>query len=323
MEFLKKFCELTRGYSILVTLASMIVVYSYAHYHDAFSFINFVILTIALCVVHMGANLYDDYRDIKKQLKQSKNLSEVHFNSFVPKARLILNGTFSLKQVKLIINLLFSIAIGIGICFTIVAGWPVLLFMLAGGILTLFYPYSYKYCLGEVIIGLIYGPLMIMGAYYTLTQDFNPDLLLLSVAIFSSTLVLLHAHNIMDWEFDEKDNKKTLARMCKNKNDAIQLLKELIVYSYAVVLAGVFLGRFNPYILYVFLTLPIASELIKSMKEYVAVVNVEFKPRWYWGFFENWQTIKENNLEFFMYRFYLARNFGFFFAILATIGVMR
>ena len=323
MEFIKNFCELTRAYSLLITLASCAIVFAYAHYSPEFTLGNFILMTIALCCIQMGANLYDDYKDIKRQLKQGKRLDEITFSSFVPKARLILNKTFSINQVKLIINLLFSIAIGIGICFALNCGWPIIVLMAIGGVLTLFYPISSKYYLAEVIIGLIFGPLIIMGGYYALTQEFNIDLMFLSIGIFSAVLVLLHAHNIMDWEFDEKDGKKTLALLCKTKPDAIQFLKDLIIFSYAIVLVGVFLDKFNPYILYSFLTLPIATELIKSMEEYIEIKNVEFKPRWYWGFFENWSEIKKNHLEFFMYRFYLARNFAFFFAVLASIGVVR
>ena len=58
------------------------------------------------------------------------------------------------------------------------------------------------------------------------------------------------------------------------------------------------------------------------MKDYININDVELKPRWYWGFFENWETIKENKIEFFMFRFYLARNYAFFFALFAAVGAM-
>ena len=37
---------------------------------------------------------------------------------------------------------------------------------------------------------------------------------------------------------------------------------------------------------------------------------------------KNWKSIKADGEDFFMYRFYLARNFILFFALFATIGAM-
>ena len=323
MQKIKNFLELTRGYALLMTFASCFIIYSFAQFSDKFNFVAFFTLVFALCLVHMGGNLFDDYVDLKNKLKEGYTLQNVSFDSFIPKAMLIRNGTYSLKQVRLILNILFSVAFGIGVSFAIVYGWQVLIFMFLGGLLTLFYPISARYGLNEVVIGLIYGPLMIMGGYFALTSSFNSSLFLLSWAIFFSTLVLLHADNIMDWEFDIKNNKKTIAILSGNKNNAIAFLSFFIAMAYLIVMFGVLAGKFNPNTLYVFLTLPIAVKLIKSMREYIEIKDVQFKPRWYWGFFENWKEIQDKKIDFYMFRFYLARNFAFFFAVFAMIGTIK
>ena len=63
--------------------------------------------------------------------------------------------------------------------------------------------------MSDTIVGLIFGPLMIMGGFYALTNNFDWNLFLLSWAIFFTTIILLHTHNIMDWEFDIKEGKIT------------------------------------------------------------------------------------------------------------------
>ena len=255
------------------------------------------------------------------QLKEGKTFENMIFAN-KDKARLIRNNTYSFEQVEIILKTMFTIASLIALYFADFSDWKVLIFAFLGGILTLFYPISSKYHLSEIIIGLIYGPLMIMGGYYALVQDFNTNLLVVSFAIFFSTLVLLHTHNIMDWDFDINNNKNTLAILTGNKYNAITALKWMIILAYSIIVIGVFFLYFNPKMLSVFLTLPIATKLLKSIREYVDIKDLEFKPRWYWGFFENWEVIKEQNLDFYMFRFYLARNFSFFFAIFATIGAM-
>ena len=316
------FMQLTRGYSLAMTLASCAVILSYAHYSENFSWINFIILTIALCAIHLGANLFDDYIDVKNKLNQGIELKNIKFCSFTPKASLITNGTYSFDNVKTILIILFSIGILTGIYFTLIAGWQILIFTILGGILSLFYPISSRYYLAETIIGLIFGPLMIMGGYFALCGEFNSNLLLLSMAIFFSTLVLLHTHNIMDWEFDINENKNTLAILCKTKEKAIEILKYMIIFAYLIIVIGVLNLNFNPDMLYVFLTLPIATKLLESIKDYINIKDIKFEPKWYYGFFENWNKIKSQKIDFFMFRFYLARNFALFFALFASIGVV-
>ncbi len=322
MNSIKNFLELTRAYSLLMSLASCLVVFAFANYSPRFTLLNYILLTVGVCCVHMGANLFDDFIDVKLKLKQGFELKDIRFESFLPKARLIINSTYSFSQVERILNILFSIALGIGVCFTVISGWKVLIFAALGGILSLFYPISSRYYCSEIIIGLIFGPLVIMGGFYALTGEFNSNLLILSVVIFFTTLVLLHTHNIMDWEFDIKENKNTLCILSGSKQNAIRILIGFMTISYSIILISVLLARLNPNTLYVFLTLPIGAKLIESINDYVNIKDIKFIPRWYYGFFENWKEIKDNKVDFYMFRLYLARNFSFFFALFITIGTM-
>ncbi len=316
------FVELTRAYSLGVTFASCFVILAFAQFSEQFSILNFILLVIALCSVHLGANLFDDYMDVRQKLNTGLSLDEIKFNSFVPKARLILNKTYSFNAINFILGVLFVLPVLIGLYFAYFSGWQVLLFALIGGILTLLYPFSSRFYCAEIIIGLIYGPLMIMGGYFALTGDFNSNLFLLSWSVFFSTLILLHTHSLMDWEFDLSDGKKTLCLLLKNKTNAMRALKAMIFASYFIVVFGVLSLNLNPHTLYVFLTLPIATKLQESMNDYININDVKFEPRWYYGFFENWKEIKQKNIAFFMYRFYLARNFSLFFALFAAIGTV-
>ena len=126
----------------------------------------------------------------------------------------------------------------------------------------------------------------------------------------------------MDWEYDEKEERKTLALLCKTKPNALKALHWMIILSYLIIIFGILNLNFNPHMTYVFLTLPMATKLQSSMEDYINIKDVKFIPKWYYGFFENWEKIKEKRLDFFMYRFYLARNFAFFFALFASIGAV-
>ncbi len=322
LNYLKNFIELTRGYALLMTFASCMVIWAFTYQNMYFTAFNFILLFFALCCVHMGGNLFDDYIDVKMKLKEGYTLENMAFDTFLPKARLIREGVFSFKQVEIILISLFSFATLVGLYFAFTSDLKILFFMIFGGILVLFYPISPRYKLSETIIGLMYGPLAIMGGCLALTKNLDSNLFILSCAIFFTTLVLLHTDNIMDWEFDVKNNKNTLAILSKSKDNAINILRLIIIFAYSIVTLGVLFQRLNPFSLYVFLTLPIAAKLLTSIKEYVDVKDVELETRWYWGFFENWEEIKKHNAQFYMFRFYLARNFAFWFAFFAMLGTI-
>ncbi len=321
MGNIKNFIELTRGYTLPMTFASLLIILSYANYSLYFTFFDFALLSLALCSVHLGTNLFDDYIDIKSQIKNGVQLQNIIFST-PRKARLILDGTFSLQYVEKTLIILFTFAVLAGVYFIYKQGFVIVIYMLLGGLSSIFYPKSSKYYLAEIIVGLVFGPLMITGGYYALTGQYGGDLLLLSWTIFLTTIVLLHTHNIMDWEFDVKENRRTLALLCKTKQRAIDAQLFIIILAYTIIVLGIINLNFNPHMTYVFLTLPIVVKLQNSIKDYINIKDVEFIPRWYYGPFENWDGIKRNKLDFFMYRFYLARNFAFFFAVFASIGAV-
>ena len=322
-QSLSNFMELTRAYALPVTFSSCLVIWAFAHYSVNFTYFNFALLVIALCCVHLGANLFDDYMDVKNKYKQCGCLENISFDRVVLKANLILNKTFSKKQVVAIFSFLFLVGLSIGIYFAKTVSTNILIIAAVGGLLALFYPNSAKYYLSEVIIGLIYGPLMINGGYYALTGRYSYGCFICSLAVFFTAIILLHTDNIMDWEHDVKENKKTLAIMYKDKNRAIALLRALIFWAYAVIVIAVAFQVLNPKSLYVFLTLPIAVKLPESMNDYIKIKDVKFIPRWYYGPFENWKKIQESRIDFFMYRMYLARNFVLLFSLFLAIGTIR
>ena len=187
----KNLMELTRFYSLNVTLASCFVIFSYAYYSEKFTFLNFILLTLALCFVQMGANLFDCYIDVRTKLKQGFNFENMQFST-ERKARLIRNGTFSLKQVELILAILFICAITIGIYFTIFSGLKIILFAIILSTICSPIPlilnkpnnilFSSSYALKPFALKLIWGGFIILDILPTATAT-SPALPIFSVKI--------------------------------------------------------------------------------------------------------------------------------------------
>lgn len=280
---------------------------------------NALLILIAIILVHLGGNLFDDYSDVLKELRSGKSLNEINFRN-KEKAKLILNKTYSMKTVGKILAVMFAVPILTGIYFTVLKGGVILGLMILSGILCLFYPKSAKYGLGEITVGLIFGPLLINGTYYALTGSFDPQTVYFSIASGLMTTILLMAHSIMDYEYDITTDKKTIPVMIKNKPAAINFIGFVILSAYLFIIYTVI--EYNTcklFLLPVILTLPLSIKLVNSLYDYINIKDVQFIPKWYMGIMENWEEIKRNNMAYFMYRFYLARNLASIFNIILAI----
>lgn len=321
------FMELTRGYTLPTSIAPWFVAAAAAsvsaHYYSdmKFKLLCTFLTFIAVVCIHLGVNLLDDYIDVKKKLKKGCALNDIEFEQKARnKACLIINGTFPLKKVQYILYALFGTGVIIGGFFTYFYGIRIPLIALATGFLCLIYPYSSKFCLGEIIVGIIFGPLLVMGTYIALTGRFAPELLLMSVAIGLMIVLLQDTHNLMDYEYDKNTNKKTLCTILGSKKRALTLIATEILIAYLIIAYLVFTMQFSYWALIsVLITLPLSIKLLISLNDYNNVKDLKFIPKWYLGPMENWDIIQKENLEYFMYRFYIARNIGFIFCMILAI----
>ncbi len=324
------FIELTRGYSLLTSMAPWFVAAAYASvsphfYSDTPTKLFTTLLTfVAVICIHLGSNLLDDYIDVKKQLNKGISLNEVNFKKARNKARLIKDGTFSLKQVKIILAVLFGIGILSGVYFTILYGWIIPVIATVTGILCLLYPYSSKICAGELIVGTIFGPLLMMGTYIALTGITTGSnaqkLFVLSFAIGLMIMVLLDAHNLMDYDYDKSNSKHTLCTAIGTKKRALALIAAEIIIAYLIIIYLAAIKQFSYWILLsIALTAPLSVKLLISLNDYNNVKDLKFIPKWYLGPMENWDIIQKECYEYFMYRFYIARNIGFIFCVTIAI----
>ncbi len=318
-EKISNFCELTRAYSLPMSVAPWFLTLIWAQIYLP-SYLDMFLTFIGVICVHLSTNLLDDYIDVTKELSRGKNLNNIDFGTINNKARLILNGTFSLKKVTRIIAILYAIALLIGIYYTITIGAAIPVIIALTAAMCLFYPFATKYYSGELIVGIIFGPMLMSGTYLALCGLLSTRILIMSISVGLLTAALLHTHAIMDWEYDCTVGKNTFCRLFKNKQNAIKALETIVWLSYANIAVFVIGGWLHPNALYTFITMPIAVELFKSIKDYVNIKDVKFIPKWWMGPMEDWDNINKNHMAFFMYRFYLARNLCFLFCLIAGIA---
>ena len=105
----------------------------------------------------------------------------------------------------------------IGLILVYLVGWLLLLFGLGGLLGAFFYtgrPVSYKYrAMGELILGILMGPVIVMGSYFLHTQSWNWEVFLISIALAMLVSSVSLTNNLRDLPDDKNAGIRTLPMM--------------------------------------------------------------------------------------------------------------
>ena len=286
--------------------------------------------TLSLCAfasilfLHLAANLVDDYFDYKK----NKNIIDLQNNpSKSPirkgKCNYLISGQTDEKTLLKVILLLFGISLIFGITIFIYRGIIILYYILITGFLCISYsgfPLRLSYHgFGELVIGLIFGPLLMSGVYYTATGSFSTTLWIISCCVGLLVLNILYTHSVMDYEADKSVHKKTLAVILKNKNMML-LISFLITFSPYIILTYCILLNYLS-ILYsiLFIIFPLSIYLFILIFQYIKNPQKKYQTYWWMGIMEQWAAIQQAGIDQFMLRWFLARNICVIFCLITSI----
>ena len=143
----------------------------------------------------------------------------------------------------------FAVAASIGFFLAWQGGWPIVLYTLLGGAAAVWYvgpPVRWVYRgLGETVIGLSYGPWMVLGSLHLHTHRFSWAALLASLVPGLLIMSLATVNNIPDFHQDRLVGKKNLVVRLGRKNGRYLYLA-LSLIGICVVPAGILLGLFPP-----------------------------------------------------------------------------
>ena len=153
----------------------------------------------------------------------------------------------------------FAAAFAVGAYLAWRAGWTILVFALLGGAAAIFYeapPIRWVYRgLGELMIGLAYGPWMVLGSVYLHLQALPVPLAWASLVPAGLIMALAVVNAIPDFHQDRLVGKRNLVQRV-GRERAVALYVGLAVLGLAVVPAGVVLGMFPAACLLALLALP-------------------------------------------------------------------
>jgi 1,4-dihydroxy-2-naphthoate octaprenyltransferase len=154
----------------------------------------------------------------------------------------------------------FAGALAIGIYLTMLAGWPILLFAVLGGLAAVFYvapPIRWAYRgLGETVIALSYGPWMVLGSLYLHAHVLAWGAFWASLVPGCLIMALAVVNAIPDFHQDRLVGKRNLVVRLGRKR-AVGLYLGLASTALLITLVGVVAREFPPLCLAALLALPL------------------------------------------------------------------
>jgi 1,4-dihydroxy-2-naphthoate octaprenyltransferase len=263
MKLLRNWFLATRPWSFSMTVISVSVGSALAAIDGQFFWFLYLLTVTGAVFMHAGTNLLNDYYDVKNGL-DTESAATAQYRSHP-----IVHGILPAWQVRLVAYGLFGAACAIGLYLTFVSGPVVLCIGLIGVLAGIGYtapPMKYKYiALGEVSVFLMWGPLMVEGAYYVQRHILSVNALLISIPFGVLVALVIFANNIRDIEHDSSQHIKTVA-IFLGPRTGIHVYLAIMLLAYISTLIITLSGVLTPWGLLVFLSLPLAIKLLRQME---------------------------------------------------------
>lgn len=212
---------------------------------------------VGAMAIHASANLIADYFDFRNGV----DADDTYGSSGV-----LTGGLLTPQEVFLGGLVAMTVAVAAGAYLVAVRGPTIVTLGLIGLLGAFFYtarPLGYKYrALGDFGIFTLFGPLMVLGAYFVQAGRLDWMPLVIAVPVGFLVTAILHANNLRDMPFDRRAGIRTIA-MLLGRSGARGMYAGLVVGAYLVVIGLVVAQVVSPLALAVLLTVPIAARNLK------------------------------------------------------------
>jgi 1,4-dihydroxy-2-naphthoate octaprenyltransferase len=226
------------------------------------NWLYFFLALIGCLIAHAGANMIGDYFDFKKQVDREGTFG----SSGVLVSNLIEPGKVFIGA---IVAYVVASGIGIYLAASIPNGLYLILIILVGAVLGLFYaaePFSFKYhALGDLAVFISFGPAITLGAYFVQAHHFSWTPVLYAIPVAFLVDAVLHSNNLRDIKNDSVVNIKTVAILIGEKNSKF-MYYGLVLSAYVSVIVLIIANGLPVISLITLLSFPLALKLIKLVK---------------------------------------------------------
>lgn len=216
------------------------------HYEGDVRWALFPLALLGGVLMHAGTNLVSEYYDLRAGVDRPETYGS---------SRVLVEGLLPPRNVLIAGLVAFAAAGAIGGVLVWLRGLPILwlgLVGLAGGFFYTGRPIGYKYrALGDPLVFVLMGPLMVIGSYYVVTGAFGWTAVIVSLPIGCLVTAILCGNNLRDIRHDRQAKIRTLEGLLGLRG-AKALYCGLVVGAHAIVVGMVAGGLVSAWALLVF-----------------------------------------------------------------------
>lgn len=245
--------------SVVLVSLGLVVAWSKGFFDPFYALLTY--LGVVVCL-HGAVDVLNDYFDLGIDLITTPT-------PFSGGSRMIPEGLMSRREVLAegLLLLIGGCIIGAYITLTI-GGWfiPVLL-VVAAISLVIYSPVFSKLGLGELVAGLNFGPLIVLGTYYVQTSEVSLDPILTGTVVGIMTAGILYINEFPDYDADKAKGRYHLP-IRLGKARAARLFKVIPASAYTLLICGVILRLMPLWSLLALLAVPSAVKAVRFCERY-------------------------------------------------------
>ncbi len=264
MNKLQTWIAQTRANFLVLAIFLTAIGLAFAAKYDtetAFNWLHAILIMAGAISAHISVNLFNEYSDFQTRIDFNTDRTP-----FSGGSGMLTEGRTKPLHVRIAawLTLLFSAAIGV--YFSIVAHYSIIIIALIGAIaITLYTPLLSRLLLGEIFSGLALGSLVIIGAYIAMNAepgtplaDLVPiEVLLVSIPPGILTALLLLLNEFPDAEADQAGGRRHLVIVFGKKRAAWFYAANMLAI-FAIILLLPLFGVASYWLYLALLPLPLA-----------------------------------------------------------------
>ncbi len=226
----------------------------------------FVLCLLGAMSIHLGANMANDAWDYRS----GNDLAVRHLNPFAGGGRVLLRGVLNVRTHLTVALTFLAIGSVVGLYLVTQVGLPLLWL----GILGVSIAYSYvgppfrlaHHGLGEIAVGLEFGPVTVMGIYFVLARAFDLPAVVLSISLGLLVTGILWINEVPDIPADSSVGKRTLV-VRLGVARATSVLAGLLAAAYIILALGVLFTGLTPWALLGIIAAPLAAKPLRGLRK--------------------------------------------------------
>ena len=306
--------------SLLPALTAVALSYGAA----SFNWVAAVVSVIGVIFLHLSLNLFDDWFDYQHGSAEARQkVANEGFRGRMVKYPYLTSGEATPGQLLVAALSFMALAAVMGAVVVALRGWDIAWWIVAAAIIGVSYsggPLKLAYHgLGEFVIFIMFGPLLMTGVYYAITGCLDWKIITLSVAVGLLVTNIVYTHSVLDAVPDKKMEKKTMAHLMGGTKGQIFLSVMINTLPYVIVAVAVLLKMLHPAYLAVLLVMPVSLWIAKSLNDFVNHKETSLEPKKWMGPMGEWEKYKAAGVDWFLLRWLTARNVTMNFCLIIII----